>query len=72
VYASLAFDGEVEIKARPYNRTGKKVPLRKGEKVSFDEIEFRACFGGRWVSGGDMEDVKRCAKNRLDKKRELD
>jgi hypothetical protein len=72
VYASLGIDGEVEVKARPYNRTGKKVPLKVEGEVSFNDIEFRACFGGRWVNGGDMEDVKRCAKGRLDRKRELD
>jgi hypothetical protein len=40
--------------------------------VEFKDIQFRACFGGRWVSGGDMEDVKRCAKGSLDRKNELD
>lgn len=72
VYASLGLDGEVEVKARPYNRTGARLPSCKEGDVTFKDIEFRACFGGRWVSGGDMEDVKRCAKGRLDRKNELD
>lgn len=72
VYASLGLDGEVEIKARPYNRTGEKVPLGMNREVEFNEIGFRACFEGRWASGGDMVEVKTCAKGRLDRKRELD
>jgi hypothetical protein len=72
VYASLGLDGEVEVTARPFNRTGKRVALKKEGEVEFYEIEFRACFGGRWVSAGEMENVERCAKGRLDRKRELD
>jgi hypothetical protein len=72
MYASLGLDGEVEVKARPYNRTGKKVALKEEGKVKFKDIEFRACFGGRWVRCGDMSDVKRCAKGRLDRKKEFD
>lgn len=72
VYASLGVDGEVEVKARPYNRTGAKLPSCKEGELQFKDIEFRACFGGRWISEGDMEDVKRCAKGRLDRKNELD
>ncbi|KAE9373395.1 hypothetical protein N431DRAFT_337317 [Stipitochalara longipes BDJ] len=72
VYASFGIDREVEVKARPYNRTGKRVALKKNREVEFHEIEFRACFGGRWVNGGHMVEVKRCAKGRLDRKREMD
>ena len=72
VYASLGANGEVEVTARPYNRTGKKVPLKLKGEVGFSEIEFRACFGGRWVNGADMADVKRCAKGRLERKMDLD
>ena len=72
VYASLGLGGEVEIKARPYNRTGDKVLLGREGELQFDDIEFRSCFGERWLSGGDMSDVKRCAKRRLHKKMKLD
>ncbi|KAH8748485.1 hypothetical protein F5882DRAFT_489962 [Hyaloscypha sp. PMI_1271] len=72
MYASLGLDGEVEVKARPYNRTGKKVTLKEEGEVKFKDIEFRACFGGGWVRCGDMGDVKRCAKGRLDRKKEFD
>jgi hypothetical protein len=48
------------------------VPLRKEGEVWLKNIEFRACFGGRWVSGKKIEDLKRCAKGRLDKKNEFD
>ena len=62
VYSSLGLDGEAEVKARPFHRTGKRAPLKKEGEVEFKDIESRACFGGRWVSGGDIGDVKRCAK----------
>jgi hypothetical protein len=56
----------------PHNRTGAKLPSgRKGE-LEFKDIESRTYFGGRWVSGRDMEDVKRCGKGPLDRKNKLD
>jgi hypothetical protein len=51
VYASLGRDREVEIRAMGWNRTGKKVKLRREGEVGFQEIEFRSCFGDRWVGG---------------------
>jgi hypothetical protein len=72
VYASLGLYGKVEVRARPSNRTGKRVPLKKEEAVEFNEIEFRACFRGRQVGGGEIEDIKRCAKGRLEIKIALD
>jgi hypothetical protein len=72
VYASLGLNGDVEVRVRPHNRTGTKLPLSRKGELEFKDIEFRTCFGGRWVSGRDMEDVNRCAKGRLNQKNELD
>lgn len=72
IYASLGRDGEVEIRAMGWNRTGKKVNLRREGEVGFQEIESRSCFGDIWVGRGEIEVANSCAKRCLERKINFD